>query len=106
MSVLTMPNATIDDLMKYKPRAELINGRIVPMMPNGYLSDAVADNIIDRLRDFARSTGTGRQIGGTAAYGFQSPLPSGRLSISPDASFYTGSMDFNLRKYIPGFPIF
>ena len=59
MSVLTMSNATLDDLMKYKPRAELINGRIVPLMPHGYLPDRVSRRICRSLEDHAEKIGGG-----------------------------------------------
>ncbi len=106
MSMLTLQNATLDDLMNYKPRAELINGRIVPLMPNGYLPTHVAAEIGVSLRDYSKQSKSGRAIFDACAYGFESPLPSGRLSISPDASFYIGPLPEDPMSYIPGHPIF
>jgi len=106
MSVLSFPNATLDDLMKFKPRAELINGRIVPLVPTGDLPSHVAAEISISLHAYGRQTRRGRAVFDACAYGFKSPLPSGRLSISPDASFFEGQSPPNNMSYIPGHPSF
>jgi Uma2 family endonuclease len=106
MSLLAMSNATLDDLMQYKPRAELINGRIVPLMPHGDNPGEAGLQIVCSIRDYANASGVGRAVNDGVAYGFQSPLPSGRLSISPDASYTLEPRGSGGMKYIPGIPLF
>jgi Uma2 family endonuclease len=98
--------ATLDDLMRFDGKAELISGRIVPIMPSGYLPVKIARRITRSLEDFVMAGASGEVIADPTAYGFDQPLPSGRQSFCPDASFYTGPPPNNLMGYIRGFPIF
>lgn len=98
--------ATLDDLMRFDGKAELISGRIVPIMPSGYLHGKLAKRITRSLDDYTLAGALGEAIQDGTAYGFDKPLPSGRQSISPDVSYYTGPPPKNLTGYIRGFPIF
>jgi len=99
--------ATLDDLMRFDGKAELISGRIVPSMPSGYWPVEVARRITRTLEDYVRANGApGHVIADPTAYGFDQPLPSGRQSFCPDASFYTGRIPKHHMNYIRGFPIF
>jgi Uma2 family endonuclease len=106
MTPVTTPPATFDDLMKFDGKAELIHGRIVPIMATGYLPGKVARKITRSLEDFAAVFGRGEPIMDSVGFTFSSPLPSGRQSLSPDTSYYLGPLPTNLMKYITGFPVF
>jgi Uma2 family endonuclease len=81
------PPATLDDLMRFDGKAELIGGRIVPIMPSGFWPGKVARRITRSLED---SGVRGEPVQDNVGYGFSTPLTSGRQSLSPDASLYTG----------------
>ncbi len=102
----TIAPATLDDLMRYDGKAELIGGKIVPIMPTGYWPGIVAGRITIALREWASTNGTGVVIYDGMAYGFDSPLPSGRQSFSPDSSIFFGSVPRKLMGYIDGYPAF
>ena len=106
MSTHTQRTATLDDLMKTDEKAELINGRIVPIMPSGFLPGRVARRITRALEDYVAAGGKGEPIAGNVGYAFDAPLLSGRQSLSPDSSFYTGPLPANPMKYIKGHPDF
>ncbi len=106
MSTQTMGCATFDDLMKVDGKAELINGRIVTYMPSGFLPGDVARRITRSLEDYVVAGGQGRPIADPIGYIFSNLLPSGRQSLCPDSSFYTGPLPKNRMKFIDGFPIF
>lgn len=106
MSTQTIPRATLDDLMKVDGKAELINGRIVHFMSTGFLPGRVARRITRSLEDHIAAGAGGEVIQDNVGYGFDTPLPSGRQSLSPDASYYTGPLPTNLMKYISGHPDF
>lgn len=106
MSAQTLPRATLDDLMKVDGKAELINGRVVRFMPSGFFPAHVARRIIRALEDYAAAGGHGVPVADPTAYGFDTPLPSGRQSFCPDASFYTGPLTPKHMGYIDGYPIF
>jgi Uma2 family endonuclease len=97
--------ATLADLMAAEGKAELINGRIVPLMPTGRRPNRIAGRIYRRLDDYATSAGAGEAY--TDNMGFAVPeLPSGRESFSPDASYYAGPFPANDMRYIEGPPTF
>lgn len=98
--------ATLDDLMRFDGKAELISGRIVPAMPNGFWPVEVAARIFLLLRAYTAGGAPGIAVADPTAYGFETPLPSGRQSFSPDVSFYTGRIPKKHMGYIRGFPIF
>ena len=106
MSTHTLPRATLDDLMNADEKAELINGRIVPIMPSGYLPGRVARRVTRSLEDYVTAGGNGVPIADNVGYAFDQPLLSGRQSLSPDSSFYTGALPANLMKYVNGHPDF
>jgi Uma2 family endonuclease len=97
--------ATTADLAKVKSKAELINGRVVHLMPTGYLPNRVAFRIARSLDDHAETTGQGFAC--TDNLGFVVPeLSSGRESFSPDAAYYVGPLPENLMRFVSGAPTF
>jgi Uma2 family endonuclease len=106
MATATKGTDTLDDLMKVKGKAELINGRIVAFMSTGFLLGRVARRITRSLEDYVLAGGRGEPVADNVAYAFDPPLPSGRQSFSPDSSFYTGPLPPNLMRFIDGFPNF
>ena len=59
MASVTQSAATIDDLYRVSEKAELIAGRIVPIMPSGDAPNSAALEIVVSLREYARRTGIG-----------------------------------------------
>jgi Uma2 family endonuclease len=106
MNTQAIPRATLDDLMKADGKAELISGRIVPLMPSGFLPGRVARRITRSLEDYVAAGGTGEPVADNVGYAFDPPLLSGRQSLSPDSSFYTGPLPPNPMRYLPGHPDF
>jgi Uma2 family endonuclease len=105
MSSLTQRAATLDDLFRVDGRAELIAGRIVPLMPTGRRPNRVASRIFRSLDDHAQSTGKGEAY--TDNMGFAVPvLASGRESFSPDASYFLGPFPANEMRFLNGPPVF
>ena len=108
MSVMpstTVRRATLDDLMKVSGKAELIDGRIVELMPTGYRPNRIARKICFSLDVHTLSTTRGEAF--TDNVGFAVPeLSSGRESFSPDASYYDGPPPENAMDFIPGPPTF
>ncbi len=98
--------ATLDDLMRFDGKAELISGRIVTFMPSGYWPVEVATRVLFTLRKHVENGAAGVAIADPVAYGFAEELPSGRQSFSPDVSYYTGPLPKKHMGYIRGFPIF
>lgn len=97
--------ATLDDLMRYDGKAELIGGKVVPFMASGVLPHMVGLRITMSLMTHA--AGLGRGMAFADGIGFAVPeLPSGRESFSPDASYYTGPMPTNMMRFIEGTPDF
>ena len=62
-------------------------------MPNGFLPGRVSYRITRSLDDHS---GFGVPIADNVGYGFSSPLPSGRQSLSPDSSYYTGPLPLGM----------
>jgi Uma2 family endonuclease len=97
--------ATIADLSRWPGKAELIGGRIVPLMVTGRRPNRVAARIFRSLDDYAASRGMGEAY--TDNMGFAIPrLPSGRESFSPDASYYVGPFPADDMRLIQGPPTF
>jgi Uma2 family endonuclease len=94
-------DATLEDLAAIDGKAELMNGRIQPMSPTGFLPGFAADEIYASLREYARRTKTGYAIADNK--GFVVNLPN-RKSFSPDAAFYTGA--HSGMKFLEGAPVF
>jgi Uma2 family endonuclease len=99
------PRATIDDLYRTPGKAELIGGRIVPLMPTGRRPNRVASRIFRSLDDYAQARGVGEAF--TDNMGFTiAELPSGREAFSPDASYHAGPFPPNTMRFIDGAPSF
>jgi Uma2 family endonuclease len=99
------PRATIDDLYRTPGKAELIGGRIVPLMPTGRRPNRVASRIFRSLDDYAQARGVGEAY--TDNMGFTIPeMPSGREAFSPDASYHAGPFPTNTMRFISGAPNF
>jgi Uma2 family endonuclease len=95
--------ATLEDLARVDGKAELIAGRIVPLMPTGRLPARIALRIARRLDDHATATGRGEAYGDNT--GFAVPeLASGRRSFSPDASYFIGPFPADPMRFLEGAP--
>jgi Uma2 family endonuclease len=95
--------ATIDDLYRVDGKAELIGGRIVPIMPSGYRHGLVGGRIFRAVDDYAKATGRGAAL--PDGIGFVVPeLSSGRESFSPDVAYYTGPVPADVEDFLPGPP--
>jgi Uma2 family endonuclease len=104
-ATLVENRATLDDLRRVKEKAELINGRIVRIMPTGHLPNLVAGRIYRMLAEFVEKYLRG--VVYTDNIGFVvEELPSGRESFSPDVSYYDGPVPENLMRFIEGPPTF
>lgn len=104
MSSGTQAPATLDDLYRVEGKAELIAGRIVRLMPSGDAPSEAAFEIAVSLREHARRTGLGVAFPDGIGYAQRPPLPSGRQSFSPDASYYVGPRPRNRMRFIEGAP--
>ena len=105
MSQVKEARATLADLYREPGKAELIGGRIVPIMPTGRTPNRVAGRIFRSLDDYAETAGRGEAY--TDNMGFEvSELPSGRESFSPDTSYHTGPFPENPMRFIKGAPTF
>lgn len=105
MSLLSPPQATLDDLYRTEGKAELIGGRIVQFMASGDLPTCVALEIYTSLRLYVKTTGKGVAYADGIGYAVNQ-LPSGRESFSPDASYYAGPRPVNRMRFIEGPPTF
>ena len=97
----TKVTATIEDLYQEDGKAELVNGEIVRMPPTGDEPGYAGDEIFVSLREYSRSTGSGRAVSDNK--GFRVHLPH-RESFSPDAAFYVGPSSG--MKFFEGAPVF
>jgi Uma2 family endonuclease len=105
MSQVQQARATLQDLYREPGKAELIGGRIVPLMPTGRKANRVAGRICRSLDDHAQKTGRGETY--TDNMGFAvAELPSGRESFSPDTSYHAGPFPENAMRFIQGAPTF
>jgi Uma2 family endonuclease len=104
-TALTVPRrATLTDLAHAEGKAELVGGKLVPIMPTGHRPGLVALRIVRRLADHADAAGCfayGDNVG------FAVPeLSTGRESFSPDAAYYTGPPPADAMRFVPGPPDF
>jgi Uma2 family endonuclease len=105
MATVIPKRATIDDLLRTEGKAELIGGKVVPLMPTGFRPSRIAARIFRSLDDYAESAGHGFAF--TDSMGFTVPeLPSGRESFCPDASYYDGPPPSKRMRFIEGPPTF
>ena len=102
----TLPpaRATLDDLIAFDGRAELIRGRIVELMGNGLKPSRVAFRITRSLDDYAELQG-GEAVADGAIFTVPE-LPSGRESFLPDAAYYTGPPLVNDMGVLRSAPVF
>jgi Uma2 family endonuclease len=103
MGKTTQAPATLDDLYRTPGKAELIGGRIVPIMPTGIRPSEIASNIYVSLRGHARQTGKGRAFNDNLGYAIPQ-LTSGRESFAPDTSYFSGPLPANLMRFVEGPP--
>jgi Uma2 family endonuclease len=97
--------ATLDDLYRVEGKAELIGGRIVPIMPTGRRPNLIAGRIYRSLAGHVDALGRGEAY--TDNMGFAVPeLTSGRQSFSPDVSYYHGPLPSNPMRFVDGPPTF
>jgi len=98
----TKAEATIEDLYNVPDDGnyELVNGRLVQLMPTGDDPNFTAGEIFASLREYARAHPQGRARTDGVAYVVDLP---NRKSFSPDASFSNarGGM-----RFVDGAPIF
>jgi Uma2 family endonuclease len=101
----TPGRATLADLARTPGKAELIGGRIVPLMPTGLRPNLVAGRIYRSLADHVDAIGRGVAL--TDNMGFAIPaLPSGRESFAPDVSYFGGPFSTGDMRFIQGAPSF
>ena len=97
--------ATLDDLQVVEGKAELIAGKVVPLMPTGHRPNQIAGEIFVSLKAQVRAMGRG--VAYTDNMGFAvSELPSGRQSFSPDVSYYDGALPTDEMDFVKGPPTF
>jgi Uma2 family endonuclease len=106
MIVATPFPADFDDLMQVEGKAELIGGRIVELMPSGYLPGRVARRITRSLEDHVPVLGFGEAFGDNVGFALDQPLRSGRQSFSPDAAYHLGPFPANRMRFVDGAPTF
>jgi Uma2 family endonuclease len=105
MSSATKTAATLDDLYRVEGKAELVNGRIVNLMPTGFRPGRIGARIFQSLDSYAEATGRGVALPDNV--GFAIPeLASGRESFSPDAAYYLGPLPSNPMRFLDGPPTF
>jgi Uma2 family endonuclease len=105
MSSLPQTAATLDDLYEVEGKAELIGGRIVPIMPTGRRPNLIAGRIYRSLAGHVDILGQGEAY--TDNMGFAVPeLSSGRQSFSPDVSYCVGPFPRNAMRFVKGAPTF
>ena len=97
--------ATLDDLYRFPGKAELIKGRIVPLMATGHRPNRIASRIFRSLDDYAQAQGVGEAYTDNMGYAIPE-LPSGREAFNPDASYYNGPLPANLMRFVEGPPTF
>ena len=100
---LTGAVATLEDLARVDGKAELIAGRIVPLMPTGRLPSRIAGRIFRSLDDYTEATGQGEAYPDNTGFAVRR-LASGRQSFSPDAAYFTGPFPPDPMRFIEGPP--
>jgi Uma2 family endonuclease len=105
MSSGPLTEATLDDLYRVEVKAELIGGRIVPIVPTGRRPNLIAGRIYRSLAAHVEALGSGEVY--TDNMGFAVPeLSSGRQSFSPGVSYYLGPFPVDGMRFIEGPPTF
>ncbi len=103
--MIAQPRATLDDLYRVEGPAELINGRIVKLMPSGRRPGRVALRITRSLDDYAVQTGRGEALPDGVGYAVPE-LMSGREAFCPDASYIVCPPQANDMRFVDGPPTF
>ena len=103
LSMTEQQPATLDDLARFKDRAELIGGRIVMLPHLGHKPGMAMGEILMSLHQYIKDTGHGHVYMSKLAYEVPR-LVSGRESFSPNASYYDGPLPENRWAFIPGPP--
>ena len=95
--------ASLDDLHHVAGKAELISGKLVPLVPTGFRPGRIGGRIYRAIDDYAAAAGTGAALPDNV--GFAVPeLASGRESFSPDAAYYLGTIPADDMDFLPGPP--
>ena len=97
--------ASLDDLLRVEGKAELIGGRIVPIMPTGRRPNLVAGRIYRSLAEYVERLGRGEAYTDNMGFAVQE-LASGRQSFSPDVSYYDGTFPPDAMRFVEGAPTF
>jgi Uma2 family endonuclease len=97
--------ATIDDLLRYDGKAELIDGKIVTFMAAGIRHSRIATMICMALLQFERTTKLGYAFDDNLGYRIPK-MRSRRESFSPDVSFYVGELSLKDKGFVDGPPTF
>jgi Uma2 family endonuclease len=105
MSSATRIASTLEDLARFEGKAELIAGRIVPLMATGRKPSRVASRIFRSLDDHAEATGRGEAYADNTGFAV-STLASGRQSFAPDAAFFLGPFPEDPMRFLEGPPTF
>ena len=103
MSSRTKSVATLSDLRRTRGKAELIGGKVVRLMPTGFLPGQIGGRIYRALDDYAVRMGTGVALPDNV--GFVVPrLSSGRQSFAPDAAYFADQPPADEMDFIEGPP--
>jgi Uma2 family endonuclease len=93
MTPIAQKRATLADIARTDGWAELLGGRIVPLMTSGHRPSRGAFRITRSLDDYADEMG------------FAVPeLSSGRESFSPDSAYYVDPLPEDSMRFIEGPP--
>src|SRR5262245_16126674 len=104
MASVQTPAATLDDLARITDKAELIDGRIVLLMPTGRKPGRVAGRIYRSLGHHATHPGRGEAYPDHVGFAVR-PLSSGRESFAPDASYHLGPFPADPMRFLEGPPL-
>ena len=99
MSTVAQKRATLDDLYRTEGKAELIGGRLVPLMATGFAPNLIAGNIYVSLREYSKKSAKGVAFTDNMGFAIQE-LPSGRESFSPDAAYYVDPKPANRMRFV------
>ena len=97
----TLTDALVVELYRVKQKAEIVNGRIVLLPLNGEDPSRTGASIAVSLRQYAKTTDTGRAYSGGVGYLVNLKT---RGSFCPDASFFQGPRSG--MKFLSGAPVF
>jgi Uma2 family endonuclease len=103
MATVQTPAATLDDLARVTDKAELIDGRIVLLMPTGRKPGRVAGRIYRSLDDYATQSGRGEAYPDNVGFTV-SRLANGREAFAPDASYHLGPFPADPMRFLEGPP--